>query len=181
MGRSWRRALITVAVVLAVAVAAGWPLYVNPAVDSASTDDPADAIVVLGGEPQAASFGLRLLNDGDARDLVLSNPYGPPPWGDLSSLCPDRPAPRVTCFAPDPSTTRGEARQIGRLAAQNGWDDVIVVAPTFHISRARMIVKRCYPGRLRMVEYRPNRPLLWPYHYVYQTFGFAKAGVLRGC
>ena len=68
-----------------------------------------------------------------------------------------------------------------RLAERNHWDDVIVVAPRFHISRARMIVKRCYPGRLRMVAYQPVAWFVWPFQYVYQTFGFAKAAVLRGC
>jgi hypothetical protein len=169
------------ALALVLITVAGWPVYVRPQVDTPSSTEPADVIVALGGLPEVAFYADSLFRDGVAKRLLLSNPYGVPPWGAISPLCAD-PRPRVTCFVPSPGTTRGEAQEIGRLAAQNGWDDVIVVAPTFHISRARMIVQRCYTGRLRMVELRPHRTFLWwPWEYVYQTFGYAKAAVLRGC
>ncbi len=35
--------------------------------------------------------------------------------------------PRVLCFDPDPGTTKGEGRELRRLAAQYGWHTVIVV------------------------------------------------------
>ena len=166
---------------LVVVTAAGWPVYVRPEVATPTPRDPADAIVVLGGLPETAFYGRKLFEDGDARHLVLSSVYGVPPWSAISELCPAEPGSGVTCFVPRPATTRGEAQEIRRLAVRNHWDDVIVVAPTFHVSRARMIVRRCYGGRLRMVEYRPARYWRWPYQYLYQTVGYAKAAVLRGC
>ena len=88
----------------------------------------------------------------------------------------------VVCFEPDPSTTRGEAREIGRLASERDWTRVAVVTSTFHISRSRMIIGRCFHGTLLMLDSgeRISAPT-WAYQWLYQTAGFVKAEVLRGC
>jgi hypothetical protein len=123
-----------------------------------------------------------LVEKGVAHELVVSNAYGPHD-AQMNALCATRPAGyRITCFVPDPDTTRGEARGLSRLARERGWADVVVVTSTFHVSRARLIVGRCYTGRLRMVQSDERSGVLaWGYQLVYQTGGFLKAAVLRGC
>ena len=88
----------------------------------------------------------------------------------------------MICFQPDPTTTRGEAEEIGRLARQHHWHSVIVVTSTYHVSRARLIVERCMPGTVLMVA-APGKPSLegWGYQFLYQTGGFAKALLHPSC
>ena len=177
-----RRLFAGTAAGLVLLVALGYPVYVDPSRDRADRRDPADAVVVLGGIPVTATYGAELLRRGVTTRLVISNAY-PAGYPTMRTLCPAQPPPGVTCFVPDPFTTRGEAREIGRLATANGWDDVIVIAPTFQISRARVLIGRCYSGRLRMVAPERYRvPLhLWPYNYAYQTAGYLKVALLRTC
>ena len=97
------------------------------------TDEPTavDAIVVLG-EPDDYSMGEaeRLVRDGISDELVISTPFGEP--GDI---CRNPPTGlTVTCFVPDPLTTRGEAQEIGRLAKQRGWTAIAVVTWPTHVS-----------------------------------------------
>lgn len=169
--------LLVVAAVVGVEV-----VYVHPATEAVSAADPADAVVALAGVPRSVPAALALVERGAAPELVVSNAYGP---GDaeMAQLCASRPTGyRVTCFVPDPSTTRGEARALAALSRDRGWDDVVVVTSTFHVSRARVIVRRCYPGRLRMqASAEGPGAVLWAYNVVYQTAAFVKAAVLRGC
>ena len=101
----------------------------------------------------------------------------------LKSACRNKnPAYQVICFQPEPRTTQGEAREIARLAGQHGWKSIIVVTSKYHISRARLIVDRCMPGTVRMVD-TPAKPSLrgWAYQFAYQTGGFAKAVLHPSC
>lgn len=86
--------------------------------------------------------------------LVISSPGRDPKWRKAHELCSLHSRPtlfRVLCFEADPYSTQGEARAIGRLALKRHWRRVVVVTSTFHVTRARMLVKRCYPGALSMV------------------------------
>jgi uncharacterized SAM-binding protein YcdF (DUF218 family) len=134
------RRVLAVLVLAYVAVAAYLFLFPHD-------DKPvhADAIVVLAGTKQRLPVGERLYRQGYAPVLVVS----------LS-----RPAGRVQleacrrgaiCFRGDPFSTRGEARAIARLAAQRHWKTIDVVTSKFHDFRARVLVERCYHGRLRMI------------------------------
>jgi uncharacterized SAM-binding protein YcdF (DUF218 family) len=49
----------------------------------------------------------------------------------------------VTCFSPDPDSTRGEARRVADLARERGWKRVLVVTSRFHVTRARMLFDSC--------------------------------------
>lgn len=176
-----RRWIPIAAVVLALLAAAGWPVYVRPEREWVSAADPADAVLALGGiSTDTAYVAKDLVRKGLARKAVISNPYGPYVYG-IADMCRE-PGTELSCFVPKPVTTRGEAREIARLARENGWDDVIVITPTYHVSRARFIIERCYRGRLRMVDPHIAIPLYaWPREYVYQSVGFARAAVQRGC
>ena len=89
---------------------------------------------------------------------------------------------QVICFQPDPRTTQGEAREIGRLAREHHWHSIIVVTSTYHISRARMIIQRCMPGTVLMVA-APGKPamLKWAREFFYQTGAYLKAFARSGC
>jgi uncharacterized SAM-binding protein YcdF (DUF218 family) len=58
---------------------------------------------------------------------------------------------RALCFRADPYSTRGEARAIARLAAQHHWRLVDVVTSQYHVFRARILIRRCFHGGLRMI------------------------------
>jgi len=175
-----RRLTESAVVAMVVVAVAGLPVYVRP-----QTDPPrrADAILVLGGEfHQRYPFGLALATQGLASTVVLSNP-----GGRHSSLagneCANPPAGIVVqCFEPDPSTTKGEGRELRRLAQQYGWKTVIVVTFEPHISRARYILHRCFDGDLIMVASpSPLSMRQWAWQYVYQTFGYLRELVQPGC
>lgn len=171
-----------VVVVLAIAVVAGgYPVYVDPQLDPVTH---ADAVVVLGGSDVdgRAEHGLELVQAGVADQLVLSNPYGSARTTTARICRGSFPGIDVSCFAPDPSTTQGEAQQIRALAAERGWHDIVVVTGVYHVSRARWIISRCYDGGLTMTA-PASRPTLqnWVYQYAYQTLGYAKAALRTGC
>ena len=112
----------------------------------------ADAVVVLsGGREHRLAEGLRLWRSGAARTLVISDGRADG-WDEANRLCG---RPRVLCFHPDPYSTQGEARWIGREAARRAWDSVVVVTSTYHLRRARMVVERCFHGLLSAVGADP--------------------------
>jgi hypothetical protein len=174
------RAMVVVCVVLAV-TSLGKVLF-RPTTDQVGRDSPADAVVALAGAVRSVDAAQRLAEQGVARELVLSHGYGSQD-PQMKRLCDTRPTGyRITCFVPRPDSTRGEAREIQRLTQERGWNDLIVVAPTYHVSRARMIVKRCHGGRLRMVDAHVHiGPCLWAYSLLYQSAAFLKDAVRRGC
>lgn len=114
----------------------------------------ADAVVVLsGGLNSRLDPALALMRRRVAPVLVVSGVYHDDKWKKGRRLCGGayRVRYRVLCPEPHPYSTQGEARMIGRLARAHGWSRVVVVTSTFHVTRARMLVRRCYDGGLWMV------------------------------
>jgi hypothetical protein len=145
----------------------------------------ADAVIVLGPPEENGSLALgeSLVGRGLAPQLLVSIAAGQ--RGPVGHICAgDRPAPvaRFACFVPDPTTTRGEAREVARLVGRNGWHTVIVVTSVYHVQRSRMVFDRCYSGRLEMVapptEISASR---WAYEAVYQSAAFLEASLQGGC
>jgi uncharacterized SAM-binding protein YcdF (DUF218 family) len=122
-----------------------------------SGDPPqhADAVVVLsGGLNRRLDPALALMQRGVAPVLAISAAQHDRKWKKARRLCAGEEGPlryRVLCFQPVPYSTRGEARAIGRLARAHGWHRVVVVTSTFHTTRARMLIARCYRDRLWLV------------------------------
>jgi uncharacterized SAM-binding protein YcdF (DUF218 family) len=178
--RRFRRWLVFVCVLLIAAVIGGLPVYVRPQIDPLRH---ADAIFVLGGYSYGRyPFGLQLGAEGWAPTVVVSNPNGPEdPW--LTEYCATaHPGLNLHCFVPDPPTTKGEGRELRRLAAKQGWRTVIVVTFRPHISRARFILEKCFDGDLVMVA-SPARvsAARWAFEYVYQTVGYVRAVLQPSC
>jgi hypothetical protein len=170
----------SVCLLLIAAVIGGLPVYVRPQIDPLRH---ADAILILGGSYYGRyPFGLALGSEGWAPTVVVSNPHGPNyPW--LTDYCatPHRGL-DLHCFVPDPPTTKGEGRELRRLASQYGWRTVIVVTFRPQISRARFVLQRCFDGELVMVASPAHISVArWAFEYVYQTAGYLRAALQPGC
>ena len=140
-------------------------------------DEPhiADAVVVLAGPGLRLEHGERLVDAGFATTLVIMSQTP-------ENCSPDGPR-RQICIKPRPSTTRGEARALGRLVELNGWSSVLVVAQNEQVVRARFRVERCLPGgvEVRVVAVRASA---WESikRVLYETVALPKALVLqRSC
>lgn len=178
-GRLTRSFAVLVCLLLAAAVA-GLPVYVRPQVDQLRR---ADAILVLSGPHHLRyPFGFDLAEQGWAPNLVISNP-NPADNPRLTDFCAaPHPGVAVHCFDPDPATTKGEGRELRRLAMEYGWRTIIVVTFRPHISRARFILHQCFDDDLVMVA-SPDQISgpRWAFEYLYQTAGYARALVQPGC
>ena len=100
-----------------------------------------------------------------AKAPVLVLPNGDRPgWSEANRLCVEGGVDdegnrfEVLCPTPDPVTTRGEARAIGKVAAERGWDSVIAVTSSYHIARAELVLGRCFPGRIQAVGVTKDMP-----------------------
>jgi uncharacterized SAM-binding protein YcdF (DUF218 family) len=112
----------------------------------------ADAVVVLaGGRNSRLDPALKLMRRGVAPILAISSPFKDRSWTKAHKLCRGqygRLKFRVICFQAVPYSTRGEAETVSRLARHDGWHRIVVVTSTYHVTRARMLFRRCYPGAL---------------------------------
>ena len=135
----------------------------------------ADAVVVLSGTRQRLPVGERLVRKGYAPLLVVSRSTHPRP----AELRACRSG--ALCFRAEPYSTRGEARAIARLAAAHHWRMVDVVTSQFHVFRARILIRRCYRGGLRLVG-APQRPLHLPIDVAKESAKLVYQEVFaRGC
>jgi uncharacterized SAM-binding protein YcdF (DUF218 family) len=146
----------------------------------------ASAIVVLGGDARGRlPLGLELARAGVAPVLVVSDGAGSD-WAPARALCahPGGHSFRVVCFRPDPFSTRGEAREMKRMAAARGWRSLLVVTSTYHVYRARMLFQRCLKGKhVRLyVEGARSGWLSLPLNAAAETLKLGLAETLRrGC
>jgi uncharacterized SAM-binding protein YcdF (DUF218 family) len=148
-----RRILLLLGALLGAWLVACAFLFVWPRTDPVPRK--ADAVVVLsGGRDSRLDPALALVRRGIAPLLVISSPAEDRKWRTAQRLCkagPETTTFRVLCFEAVPFSTRGEARAIARLAKAHGWTRVVVVTSTYHVTRAHMLIRRCYSGELSMV------------------------------
>jgi hypothetical protein len=151
----------------------------NPTVVAHPTN--ADAIVVLGPATSARTdAAVALARQGRSHILVLSNATT---HTHATQLCDHPPTGwTLICFVPEPGTTRGEAEYVRTLAARYGWTNLIVVTSRFHISRARLLLKRCLNGAVQMVAAPESISVgQWLYQYAYQSAGYVRAAAHTDC
>lgn len=183
-----KRLLRPVAVIAAFAIfwaVAGIFLYVAPPADQPKH---ADVLFVLGPPDDRISYAEQLMHRGYAHTLAVSSPIGKDGRFE-AAICGAQRSYRIICFKPDPFTTQGEARALKNLSDQYGWKSANVLTAQFHVTRARVIVNRCYTRDLHMVADRKSLPLIsltdptssWAYQYLYQTAAFVKVAVHPDC
>jgi uncharacterized SAM-binding protein YcdF (DUF218 family) len=165
-------AVVLVPLLVVATAVATLRLFVWPATDPV---EPADAVVVLaGGHGERLDRGLDLVHEGVAPTLALS--FGPP------SLCDGGATFDVVCFTPSPETTRGEAEAIGELARAHGWSRIVLVTSTPHVTRARVLVDRCFDGTLEVTGATPRTGLAgWIGQIAHEWGGLADAVVDGDC
>ena len=155
-------------------------LFVWPATDSVRD---VDAIVLFaGGRGERLELAEQLIDAGIASDLVIPNGLAPE-WPEGNRACTeDRPY-EVHCLRPDPDTTVGEARAIGALARDASWDTVLVVTSSYQVSRAGLLLGRCFDGDVLTVRARPNLGwLAWARRIGHEWLAWSRAVVLeRSC
>jgi uncharacterized SAM-binding protein YcdF (DUF218 family) len=147
-----KRLLLVVGALLAAWLLVCLFLFVWPRVDAPPAH--ADAVVVLSGARDLRlDPALRLVGRRVAPVLAISGAGRDPLWRKAHRLCAAGRVgrTRVVCFMPVPFSTRGEARTVARLARARGWTRVVVVTSTFHVTRARLLFRRCYHGKLWFV------------------------------
>jgi uncharacterized SAM-binding protein YcdF (DUF218 family) len=146
MGRAF-----TSTVVLAALIAYAFGIWLFLLRPQDSLPAQADAVFVLAGAQSRLPVAQKLIADGRARTLVVSE-----------TGAADDPARYTLCHGPRPKSyklvcriaatdsTRGEAHLIAGLVLQNKWASVIVVSSHYHLYRARVLVRRCMQARVVM-------------------------------
>lgn len=137
------RALLVLVIWLAATIA----LFIVP---HGNKPIHADAVVVLSGASSRLPVGLKLVKEGDAPLLVVSR-NEPDPSVLEQTVCGKHVDVHVLCFHAHPYSTVGEAEAVGRLAAARHWTAVDVVTSSYHVVRARILMRRCFHGRLAVV------------------------------
>lgn len=171
-------ALGTVVVVLFAVMSAR--LFVWPAADAPRA---ADAVVLFaGGTGERLALAERLMAMGTAANLVIPNGTAPE-WPAGNRACTDDQPYEVHCPRPDPDTTRGEARAIADLAREKGWRRVIAVTSSYQLTRARLLLGRCFDGEVMGVRARPQlSPPAWAQRVGHEWLAWSHAMTLeRSC
>jgi uncharacterized SAM-binding protein YcdF (DUF218 family) len=157
-------------------------LFVWPPWESAAPSH-ADAVVVLSGDRKRLAPALELVRRGVAPVLAISSVARSHNWARALELCDAEryASARVICFDAVPYSTQGEARAVARLAREHRWRSVVVVTSQFHVTRARMLFRRCYHGPLSVVG---TGSTWWrlPEEWAYETGKLlVQLTVQRGC
>ncbi len=162
VGRRWL--LATVVILVVGFLTASSVLFVWPATDSPSH---VDAILSLNGTDEAAreSTAISLAEKGFAPVLLFSQ--GP-------DLCPRVPRVKVVCFWPVPGRTVGEVRFAADYARRHDWHSLMIVSGRAQVTRARLLMKRCYSGKIVLVA-APFQLVHFPFEVMYEWVGLAKA------
>lgn len=114
-----------------------WPVMGTPA--------HADVVVLLSGDGARLPVALDLMRKGVARTLVF---VGQPDTVAVIDLCQDPQPFEVVCLRPSPDNTRQEARVAGQFAEARKWTTMVIVTSRLHVTRARLLFRRCFDGRV---------------------------------
>ncbi len=143
-----RRVATGVLLILLVVAITGLRWVVTPSSGDASSAPQSDAVVLfVGGRGERLEAALGLMRDRAAAVLVIPN-GALNGWPEANALCSQPQAFEVLCPNPDPDTTIGEAHEIASLASERGWESMVMVTSRYHVSRARLLLERCFDGDL---------------------------------
>jgi uncharacterized SAM-binding protein YcdF (DUF218 family) len=139
-----RRLLLVLAALVAAWLVACLVLFVWPPGETGAPKH-ADVVVVLSGDKRRLEPGLELIRRGVAPVLAISTVGRTRHWVAAEQLCTAgryRGA-RVLCFDAVPYSTQGEARTMRGIVRSHRWRSLVVVTSTFHVTRAKMLFRRC--------------------------------------
>jgi uncharacterized SAM-binding protein YcdF (DUF218 family) len=166
---------MTVAGVLLITfVAASLALFVWPASDK---PQHVNGILSLNGTDEAdrETEAVLLAKDGYAPVLLFSQ------GNYRTTPCPKVNEVLVVCFWPHPARTVGEVEFAARYARARHWRSLLIVPAQAQTTRARLLMERCFTGRVVVVP-APVPLLHLPVDVVYEWGALAKALILdRSC
>jgi uncharacterized SAM-binding protein YcdF (DUF218 family) len=144
-----RKLLVLILLLAVVLYALGAILFLSR--DDDELSGPADAVVVLAGDPGRLPVALSLVRRGAAPVLVVSEDdrrddparVGLCQEGKLDGV-------ELICRRAVPFSTRGEARLVATLADRRDWDRIVVVTSRYHLFRAERLFRRCTDAQLVM-------------------------------
>jgi hypothetical protein len=161
-GRFWL--LVGVGLAVMGFLTASAVLFVWPA-----TDQPrhVDVILSLNGTDEAAreSQAISWAEEGYAPVVLFSQ--GP-------DQCPKAADVKVVCFYANPERTVGEVRFAADYAREHGWHSIMMVPSRAQVTRARVLMKRCFSGQVVVV---PASFQIWhfPFEVMYEWGALTKA------
>ncbi len=162
--------------VVAILVYAGY-LVAHPDMATAPTGDA--IFVHAGGRGERARAAIDLFEAGAAPVLVFSDP------GVRSSSVPRGicgSSDSVVCITPPSVDTAGEARALGAIAAERGWDEVIIVTSDYHLRRAAALDRSCTDATIEGIpapSTRTRSPITDA--RVQETFGLVFGWLFQRC
>lgn len=178
--RHRRRLGLAALLILGMFTAATARLFVWPTTD---TVGHVDAVVLFaGGRGERLERAEQLMDDGIAQNLVIPNGLADE-WPEGNRACTeDRPY-GVRCLRPDPDSTLGEARAIAELAEEESWDTLLVVTSSYQLSRAGLLLGRCFDGEVLTAVAHPELGWLdWGSRIGHEWLAWSRAVVLeRAC
>jgi len=143
-----RRFGVTVLVLLLFVAVTGLRWVVAPSSGQAAGAPQSNAVVMfVGGRGERLATALDLMRERAATVLVIPN-GSVNGWPDANALCSDPQPFEVLCPNPNPDTTLGEAHAIAALADELGWESMVMVTSRYHVSRARLLLERCFEGEI---------------------------------
>lgn len=125
-------------------------LFIRP-----PSDEPerVDAVVVLSGDHgERLAKALQLIDKGVAPTFVH---VGIPDLAPTVTMCLERQPFEVICLRPSPDSTLAEARAVANLSEARRWRSVAVVTSSPHVTRARIIFRRCLHDEVHVISARP--------------------------
>lgn len=175
-----RAFVIVIVLALTATAVATASLFLFP---RSHTPDHADAVALfVGGRGERLDTAVRLVRAGVATNLVIPNGTVST-WPQANQYCRGHHSFTVYCPSPSTDNTRGEARAIATLARRRGWKSVLLVTSTYHVTRARLLLTRCYKGHVDAVKAGPGlTPARYAQRVAHEWAGLAEAmTVARSC
>jgi uncharacterized SAM-binding protein YcdF (DUF218 family) len=122
------------------------------------------------------------MRQGFGHVLVVSKARDPN-WTAADRLCSGDTRFQVVCFRSKLFTTRGEAEAVAALASRHSWHSLLLVTSTYHVTRARLLYRRCLAARVDVVGANPEASLRdWAGRIIHEWGGLADALVVaRTC
>lgn len=170
-------------VVVVLGAVLTWRWMLSPSASVVDSLTGSDAVVMfVGGRGERLDSALEIMESGAIDVLVIPNGETPT-WPQANALCAGSSDFEVVCLEPDPDTTRGEAQAIADLAEDRGWTSLIAVTSTYHVSRAELLLDRCFDGVILTVAASPDISApSWLRNIAHEWFGHLHSRLLaRDC